>query len=250
MHDMKLEGKTAVITGSGRGLGKAIALKLAQMGANIVLNDIVSSDSIDKTAEEFEAQGYKAVVTKGDVRNTDDVQTMFQKAVDTFGRVDILVNNAGITIDRLLIRMSEDDWDSVLDINLKGAFICTKNAARIMMKQRSGRIINVASVAGVMGNPGQANYSASKAGLIGLTKSTAKELAARNITCNAVAPGLIKSKMTDILPDNVKENYLNNIPLGRFGTPEDVAKVIGFLCCDDSDYITGQVIHIDGGLVM
>jgi len=160
------------------------------------------------------------------------------------------LHNAGITRDTLMIKMSEKDWDDVIDINLKGAFLCTKAIARIMMKQRSGKIINISSVAGVMGNPGQVNYSSSKAGLIGLTKSTAKELAARNITCNAVAPGLIKSKMTDILSEDVRKKYLENIPLKRFGTPEDVADVIGFLASDDSDYVTGQVIHIDGGLVM
>lgn len=247
---MQLKEKTAVVTGSGRGLGKAIALKLAQMGANIVLNDIEASDTIDGTAEEFKAAGYNVVVTKGDVRNFQDVEVMINKAVETFGHLDILVNNAGITKDTLMIKMSEKDWDDVLDINLKGAFFCTKAAAKIMMKQRSGKIINIASVAGVMGNPGQANYSASKAGLIGLTKSTAKELSSRGITCNAVAPGLIESKMTEILPDKVKENYLNNIPLGRFGTPEDVANVVGFLASEESNYVTGQIIHIDGGLVM
>lgn len=247
---MQLTGKTAVVTGSGRGLGKSIALKLAQMGANIVLNDISISDAIDATAEEFKALGYNVAVTKGDVRNLQDVEAMVNKAVETFGSLDILVNNAGITKDMLMIKMTEKDWDDVLDINLKGSFLCTKAAAKIMMKQRSGKIINIASVAGVMGNAGQANYSASKAGLIGLTKSTAKELSSRNITCNAVAPGVIVSKMTDVLPEKVKENYLNNIPLGRFGTPEDVANVIGFLASDDSNYVTGQVIHIDGGLVM
>lgn len=247
---MQLKGKTAVVTGSGRGLGKAIALKLAGMGANIVLNDIASSDAVDATAEEFKAAGYNVVVTKGDVRSTEDVKSMIKAAVEAFGSIDILVNNAGITKDKPMAMMSEDDWDDVLDINLKGAFLCTKAAAKIMIKQRSGKIINIASVAGVMGNPGQANYSASKAGLIGLTKSTAKEFASRNVTCNAVAPGLIQSKMTDILPEKVRENYLNNIPLGRFGTPEDVANVIGFLASDDSNYVTGQVIHIDGGLVM
>jgi 3-oxoacyl-[acyl-carrier protein] reductase len=250
MYIMQLKGKTAVVTGSGRGLGKAIALKLAQMGANIVLNDIAASDAVDATAEEFKAAGYNVIVTKGDVRSFEDVEDMVKKAVEAFGSLDILVNNAGITKDMLMIKMSEKDWDDVLDINLKGAFLCTKAAARVMMKQRRGKIINIASVAGVMGNAGQANYSASKAGLIGLTKTTAKELASRNITCNAVAPGLIQSKMTEVLPDKVKENYLNNIPLGRFGTPEDVANVIGFLASDDSNYVTGQVIHIDGGLVM
>ena len=247
---MQLKGKTAVVTGSGRGLGKAIAKKLAMMGANIVLNDIPSSAAIDKTAVEFKAEGFNVIVTKGDVRNPDDVEDMVNKAVEAFGKIDILVNNAGITRDTLMLRMTEKDWDDVLDINLKGAFLCTKAVSKIMMKQKSGKIINISSVAGVMGNPGQANYSASKAGLIGLTKSTAKELASRNITCNAVAPGLIKSNMTDVLPDKVKEAYLKSIPLNRFGTPEDVANVVGFLASEDSDYINGQVIHIDGGLVM
>jgi 3-oxoacyl-[acyl-carrier protein] reductase len=247
---MILKGKTALITGSGRGLGKSIALKLAQMGANIVLNDIEQSDSVDETAEEFKELGYNVAVTKGDVRDSNDVEKMVQTAADSFGRLDILVNNAGITRDTLMIKMSEKDWDDVIDINLKGAFICTKAAVRIMMKQRCGKIINISSVAGVMGNSSQANYSSSKAGLIGLTKSTAKEFARRNITCNAVAPGVIQSKMTDVLPEQVKEKYLENIPLNRFGTPEDVANVVGFLASGDSDYVTGQVIHIDGGLVM
>ncbi|HHV95512.1 MAG TPA: 3-oxoacyl-[acyl-carrier-protein] reductase [Clostridiaceae bacterium] len=247
---MQLKGKTAIVTGSGRGLGKAIALKLAQMGANIVLNDISGSEDIDATAEEFKALGYNVVVTKGDVRNPDDVENMVKTAIEAFGRIDILVNNAGITRDALLIRMTEKDWDDVLDINLKGAFLCTKAVAKVMIKQRSGKIINIASVSGVMGNAGQANYSASKAGLIGLTKSTARELASRGITCNAVAPGFIQSKMTEVLPEKLKEEYLNSIPLKRFGTPEDVANVVGFLASPDSDYVTGQVIHIDGGLVM
>jgi 3-oxoacyl-[acyl-carrier protein] reductase len=247
---MQLTGKTAVITGSGRGLGKAIALKLASLGANIVLNDIEVSDAIDATAEEFKALGYSVVVTKGDVRNVEDVKNMVETAVSTFGSLDILVNNAGITKDKPMAMMSEDDWDIVMSINLKGAFLCTKAAAKVMIKQRSGKIVNIASVAGAYGNKGQANYSASKAGLIGLTKTTAKEFAVRGVTCNAVAPGIIKSKMTDVLPDEVKQAYLNNIALGRFGTPEDVANVVAFLSSPDSDYVTGQVIDIDGGLVM
>lgn len=247
---MQLKGKTAVITGSGRGLGKAIALKLASMGANIVLNDIAASDSIDATAEEFKAAGYPVAVTKGDVRNTDDVKAMVSKAVEAFGSVDILINNAGITKDKPMAMMSEEDWDLVLSINLKGAFLCTKFAAKQMIKQRYGRIVNIASVAGRYGNQGQANYSASKAGLIGLTKTTAKEFASRGVTCNAVAPGIIKSKMTDVLPEEVKNKYMENIPLGRFGTPEDVANVVAFLASDDASYVTAQVIDIDGGLVM
>jgi 3-oxoacyl-[acyl-carrier protein] reductase len=249
-QEMLLKGKTAVIKGSARGLGKAIALKLASMGANIVLNDIPESDALDETAEEFRKAGYNVAVTRGDVRNQDDVKAMVKAAVDIFGSLDILVNNAGITRDKPFAMMSEEDWDMVLDINLKGAFICTKLAAKQMMKQRYGRIVNMASVAGRYGNQGQANYSASKAGLIGLTKTTAKEFASRSITCNAVAPGIIKSKMTDVLPEEVREKYLENIPLGRFGTPEDVANVVAFLASDDAAYVTGQVIDIDGGLVM
>jgi 3-oxoacyl-[acyl-carrier protein] reductase len=247
---MQLKGKTAVITGSGRGLGKSIALKLASMGANIVLNDIVVSDAIDATAEEFKAAGYNVVVTKGDVRNAEDVKLMVKTAVDTFGSLDILVNNAGVTKDKPLAMMSEEEWDLVLGINLKGAFLCTKACGKQMIKQKGGKIVNIASVSGVYGNAGQANYSSSKAGLIGLTKTTAKEFASRNITCNAVAPGIIQSKMTDVLPDEVKQNYLKNIALGRFGTPEDVANVVAFLASPDSNYVTGQVIDIDGGLVM
>lgn len=250
MGTMQLKGKTAIVTGSGRGLGKIIAKKLGDMGANIVLNDIATSDSIDATAKELKALGINVLVTKGDVRNLEDNEAMVKACIDEFGSIDILVNNAGITKDMLIIRMNEQDWDDVLDINLKGAFLCTKSVVRFMMKQRKGKIINVASVAGVMGNRGQANYSASKAGLIGLTKSTAKELASRNINCNAIAPGIIESKMTEVLPDSVKENYLNNIPLKRFGKPYDVANVVGFLASEDSNYVTGQVIHIDGGLVM
>lgn len=247
---MILKGKTAIITGSARGLGKAIAWKLAGMGANIVLNDIITSEAVDSTAKEMQAAGYNVTVAKGDVRCQEDIDNIVKKTVESYGSIDILVNNAGITRDTLIIRMSEKDWDDVLDINLKGAFLCTKAVVKVMIKQRKGKIINVASIAGVMGNPGQANYSASKAGLIGLTKSIAKEMASRGITCNAIAPGLIQSQMTDILPDKVKENYLNNIPLGKFGTPEDIARVVGFFASPDSDYITGQVLHIDGGLVM
>jgi 3-oxoacyl-[acyl-carrier protein] reductase len=247
---LQLKGKTALITGSARGIGKAIAFKLAEMGANIALNSTMSSNAIESTAEELKMAGYNVITTKGDVSKPQDVDAMFKAVLEAFGSIDILVNNAGIMKDTLMIRMSEEDWDNVLDINLKGSFLCTKAAARIMMKQRSGKIVNITSVVGLIGNPGQINYAASKAGMLGLTKSTAKELAARGITCNAVAPGFIVSRMTDNLSEVGKENYLKNIPLGRLGTPEDVAKVVGFLVSDDANYITGQVINVDGGLVM
>lgn len=246
---MDLSGKTALITGGGRGIGKAIAVKLAECGANIVIFDIPQSSDCDVTCEEI-SKITKCIAVKGDVRNIDDAQNAVNCAVETFGSIDILVNNAGITRDTLIMRMEEKDWDDVLDINLKGAFNFTKAVSRIMLKSKSGKIINVASVVGVMGNAGQANYSASKAGLIGFTKSIAKEFASRGINCNAIAPGFIKSDMTDKLPDNVKEDYLKNIPLNRFGTTDDVANVIAFLSSDLSKYITGQVLHIDGGLVM
>lgn len=245
-----LKGKTAVITGSGRGIGKAIALKLASLGANIVINDIQSSDYADATCEEIKALGVGSIVVKGDVRKSEDVAALVKAAVDEFGKIDIFVNNAGVTRDGLILRMSEEDWDLVLDINLKGAFNCIKAVAKPMMKQRGGSIINIASVVGIMGNPGQANYSASKAGLIGLTKTTAKELASRGIRCNAVAPGFIASDMTDKLPDEVKQEYFKAIPLGKFGTTEDVADVVAFLASDMSKYVTGQVVNIDGGLLM
>jgi 3-oxoacyl-[acyl-carrier protein] reductase len=245
-----LEGKVAVITGAGRGIGKAIAQKLASYGANIVINDIPSSTDADATCEEIKKIGVDSIVVKGDVRNYEDVENLVKTTVDTFGKIDILVNNAGITRDGLMIRMSDEDWDMVMDINLKGAFHCTKAAARPMMKQRCGVIVNVASVVGVMGNAGQANYVASKAGLIGLTKTTAREFASRNIRCNAVAPGFIESAMTDVLTDDVKQGYFSQIPLAKFGKTEDIADVVAFLASDMSRYVTGQVINVDGGLIM
>ncbi len=245
-----LQGKTAIITGSGRGIGKAVAMRLAALGANIVINDIVSSVDADNTCEEIKATGAKCICIKGDVTNIDDVKALVDGTIKEYGQIDIFVNNAGITRDGLMLRMSEADWDMVMNINLKGAFNCIKTVARPMMKNRGGSIINMASVVGVMGNAGQANYSASKAGLIGLTKSTAKEFSSRGIRCNAVAPGFISSAMTDKLPDDVKKQYFDAIPLGRFGTVDNIADCVAFLASDMSSYITGQVICVDGGLVM
>lgn len=245
-----LQGKTAVITGSGRGIGKAVAVKLASLGANIVINDIPSSTYADETCEEIKAMGVGCICIKGDVTKIDDVKALVDGAVKEFGGLDIFVNNAGITRDGLMLRMSEEDWDLVMNINLKGAFNCIKTAVRPMMKKKSGSIINMASVVGVMGNAGQANYSASKGGLIALTKTTAKEFSSRGIRCNAVAPGFIQSAMTDQLPDDVKQKYYDAIPLGRFGTVDNIADTVAFLASDMSSYITGQVICVDGGLIM
>lgn len=245
-----LKGKNAIITGSGRGIGKAIALKLASLGANVVINDIPQSADADNTCEEIKALGVKSLSIKGDVRNIDDVKKLIDTTVKELGSVDIFVNNAGVTRDGLMLRMTEEDWDLVMDINLKGAFNCIKTVARPMMKSRGGSIINIASVVGVMGNAGQANYSASKAGLIGLTKTTAKEFSSRGIRCNAVAPGFIQSAMTDQLSDDVKKQYFDAIPLGKFGTVDNIADTVAFLASDMSSYITGQVICVDGGLVM
>ncbi len=245
---MQLKGRTAIVTGSSRGIGKAIAIKLGNLGANVVLN--ATSDTVYKTGEELEEMGIKVACHVGDISKAENVKSLISTALETFGGIDILVNNAGITRDKPMALMSEEDWDTVLDVNLKSAFLCTKAAAKVMMKKRYGRIVNISSVAGAYGNPGQANYSASKAGLIGLTKTTAKEFAARAITCNVVTPGLIESNMTEILPDDLKQKYLEKIALGRFGTPEEVANVVAFLSSEESAYVTGQVIDIDGGLVM
>lgn len=245
-----LKGKTAVITGSGRGIGKAIAVKFAELGADIVVNDIPASEYADDTVEEIKKLGVDAICVKGDVRSAEDVNTLVKTAVDKFGKIDIFVNNAGITRDGLILRMSEEDWDMVMDINLKGAFNCIKAVARPMMKNKGGAIINIASIVGVAGNAGQANYVASKAGLIGLTKTTAKEFAKKGIRCNAIAPGFITSDMTDKLPDEVKAQYFSAIPLNKFGTTDDIANVAAFLASDMSAYVTGQVINVDGGFVM
>ncbi|ADL12543.1 3-oxoacyl-[acyl-carrier-protein] reductase [Acetohalobium arabaticum] len=249
---MELEGKTAVVTGSSRGIGKAIALSLAEEGASVAVNYPVEAEkeNAQEVVDMIKNLGQEAVTVKANVVQLDEVKKMMKQVKDEFDSIDILVNNAGITNDNLLLRMKEEDWDSVIDVNLKGVFNCTKAVTKIMMKQRSGKIINIASVVGRMGNAGQANYSASKAGVIGLTKSTAKELASRGIMANAVAPGFIQSRMTDELSEEVQEEMLEAIPLDEFGTPEDVANVVSFLASSKADYITGQVINVAGGMVM
>lgn len=250
---MKLQGKVAIITGAGRdtrGIGRRIAHALAGEGADIVISDFVPENANAAAAEITEATGRRAVAVQGDVASEADVERLFATAQAEFGRVDILVNNAGITRDGLLLRMTEEAWDAVLNCNLKGAFLCTRAAAKLMLKQRSGRIVNIASVMGRVGNAGQANYSASKAGLIGLTKSTAKELGSRGVTANAVAPGFIQTAMTDALSEDLRDQMKKQVPLGRLGTADDVARVVLFFCTDDAAYVTGQVLSIDGGLFM
>lgn len=247
---MRLEGKTAIVTGASRGIGREIALVLAKEGANVVVNYSGSKEKAEEVARQITDMGREAVAYQCNVSNADAVQLMVKDAIARFGRIDILVNNAGITRDNLLMRMKEDEWDDVIDINLKGVFLCTKAVTRQMMKQRSGRIINIASVVGVIGNPGQANYVAAKAGVIGLTKSAARELASRNITVNAIAPGFITTDMTDELPEDMKEAMLKQIPLAKFGEAKHIAKTALFLASDDAEYITGQTIRADGGMAM
>ncbi|MEF2114536.1 MULTISPECIES: 3-oxoacyl-[acyl-carrier-protein] reductase [Clostridium] len=245
-----LKGKTAVVTGASRGIGRAIALKLAKHGANVVVNYRNSVDAVQEVVKEIEALGVKVLAIQADISSYTDVENMIKKSVEEFGSIDVLVNNAGITKDGLLMRMKEADFDSVIDINLKGAFNCTRHVAAIMLKQRSGRIINISSVSGLTGNAGQVNYSAAKAGIIGMTKSVAKEFGSRGVTCNAVAPGYIQTDMTEDLPAKVKDTIMGTIPLKRLGRPEDVANVVAFLATDEAAYITGQVINVDGGMVM
>ena len=247
---MNLEGKAALVTGASRGIGREIALELARQGANVAVNFSGSEAKANEVVDEIKALGREAFAVKCDVSNAEQVTEMVKGTIASFGKLDILVNNAGITRDNLLMRMKEEEWDDVININLKGVFLCTKAVTRQMMKQRVGRIINIASIVGVSGNPGQANYVAAKAGVIGLTKTTAKELASRNITVNAIAPGFITTDMTDKLPEEVKTEMLKQIPLARLGEPKDIAKITAFLASDDSSYITGQTLHIDGGMVM
>ena len=247
---MHLEGKVALVTGASRGIGRAVAIQLAQSGADVAVNYSGSEAAAQETVDAILALGRKAIKIKANVANAEEVAAMVEETHKTFGHIDILVNNAGITRDGLLMRMKDEDFDAVIDINLKGVYLVTKAVSKIMMKQRAGHIINMTSIVGLMGNAGQANYAASKAGVIGFTKSCAKELASRGITVNAIAPGFIDTDMAGVLPEKVKEAMVTQIPLGRMAKAEEVAAVTTFLASDFASYITGQVINVDGGMVM
>ena len=247
---MNLEGKVALVTGASRGIGREIALELAREGCNVAVNFAGSEAKANEVVDEIKGLGREAIAIQCNVSDAEAVQAMVKETIGQFGSIDILVNNAGITKDNLLMRMKETEWDDVININLKGVFLCTKAVTRQMMKQRSGRIINISSIVGVSGNPGQANYVAAKSGVIGLTKTTARELAPRGITVNAIAPGFISTDMTDQLPDDVRNEMLKQIPLSRFGDPKDIAKIVTFVASDSASYMTGQTLHIDGGMVM
>jgi len=242
--------KVSLVTGSSRGIGRAIAVELAADGGQVVVNYVGRAESAEETARLVRAAGGEALLVKADVRQVAEVERLVQSVLEQFGRIDVLVNNAGVTRDGLLVRMKDSDWDEVLETNLRAAFYLTREVARPMMKARQGRILNIASVVGVIGNPGQVNYVASKAGLIGLTKSVAKELAPRHITVNAIAPGWIETDMTEVLSAETLASMRSAIPLGRPGKPEDVAAAVGFLASEQANYITGQVLHIDGGMAM
>ena len=245
-----LIGKNVIVTGGSRGIGRAIAIEFGKLGANVVINYVSNEKEAEEVAKEVESLGGKALIVKGDVSKVENSKFLIEETIENFGSIDVLVNNAGITRDNLLIRMTDDEFEKVIDVNLKGVYNTCKCAIRHMMKQRKGRIINISSVVGIMGNAGQANYAASKAGVIGLTKSIAREVGTRGITVNAIAPGFIVSDMTNVLKDEVKKEMLSRIPLNKFGEPENIAKTVAFLASSDSEYITGQVINVDGGMLM
>jgi len=245
---MDFTGKVALVTGSGRGIGKAIAMKLAENGATLVINDVGDPTTAEATVAEIKALNHQAMVAMADVSNSEAVNKMVENAIAAYGKIDILVNNAGITRDQLLMKMTDDEWDKVLTINLKSVFVCTRAVIRPMLKQRSGRIVSMSSVVGIIGNAGQANYAAAKAGIIGFTKTIAKEVASRGITVNAVAPGFIDTPMTQVLPEDRRQALAANIPLGYLGTPKDIAETVAFLASEEARYITGQVITVDGGI--
>lgn len=247
---LMFDSKVAIVTGASRGIGKQIALTLAKAGANIVINYKQNMDQAEEVANEIRDLGQEALVIKADVSKADDVEVLVKTTLDKFGKIDFLVNNAAVTKDNLIMRMKEEDWDQVLDTNLKSIFLLSKAISRPMLKQKEGRIVNITSVVGLIGNAGQSNYAAAKAGMIGLTKSLAREFASRGITVNAVAPGFIDTDMTEALNDDIKNGMLSQIPLARFGKPEDVANVVKFLLSNEAAYMTGQVLHVDGGMVM
>jgi len=244
---MKLTGKVALVTGSGRGIGKAIAQKLSDEGATIIINDV--ADIAQSTSDEIKAAGRPSIFIKGSVSSSEDVNRMIDQIVANFSRIDILVNNAGITRDQITMRMTDEDWDAVMAVNLKGVFLCTRAALKYMLRQRWGRIINISSISGIVGNPGQVNYCAAKAGIIGITRTVSKEMASRMVTVNAVAPGFIESDMTDKIPEKIRDEFKKRIPAGYFGSPKDVAEAVAFLATEEARYITGQVLCVDGGMV-
>jgi 3-oxoacyl-[acyl-carrier protein] reductase len=244
---MDLTNKIALVTGSGRGIGKAIASRLSEAGAIVIINDV--SDAAESTSQEIRETGKQSLFIKANVSSSEEVNRMFETIFNTYGKIDILVNNAGITRDQIAMRLSDEDWDAVININLNSVFFCTRAALKYMIKQRWGRIVNISSISGIIGNPGQVNYCAAKAGIIGITRTIAKEMASRQITVNAVAPGYIETEMTQKLPDKLKQECMHRIPEGCFGTPRDVAEAVAFFASEEAKYITGQVLCVDGGMV-